>query len=74
MYQRNRFILQFMIQQNPDFTFGSRMLQVLDEAWETKNRSGLRMINKDMKEFVSILPRSQQVVLQEQLAELQLSH
>lgn len=72
LYQRNRFIIQFMMTHSPDFTAGSRILEVLDQVAEAKNRSGLRIINKDIKEFISCLPRFQQLLLQKQLAELQL--
>ncbi|WP_152560122.1 hypothetical protein [Hymenobacter sp. IS2118] len=73
LYQRNRLILQSLMDHNPDFTAGPATIQVLHQTYSAKNRRGLRWIDKDVKElFALFLSRFQQVALQERLAELQL--
>ena len=73
LYQRNRLIIQSLMDHNPDFTAGPATMEILDQTYTAKNRRGLRWIDKDMKEFAALfLSRTQRAALQERLAELQL--
>lgn len=68
-YNRNRLIIQFMIEKDPDFTAGPEILDILDQVYQSKNTVGMRHMVKDIKEFITILPQSQQLLLAEKQKE-----
>ncbi|TGE11292.1 hypothetical protein [Hymenobacter elongatus] len=72
MYNRNRFIIEFIIKHDPESIGAPMILGILNEVYASGNKVGMKYINKDLKQIALALNTQQRAMLSSELIRLNL--